>query len=87
MRACQGSRKVPRSLLAGPGEGVSKSQFWNVCRQVQRLLQGRGVFEGVLGGVYEVVQLRCVLSWQQLYTAAVFSGLGDKGPCKSQRKL
>jgi len=73
--------------LAGPGVGVSKSRFWNVCRQMQRLPQGRGVFEGVLGGVCEVVQLRCVLGWQQLYTAAVFSELGDKGPCKSQRKL
>lgn len=73
--------------MAGPGVGVSKSRFWNVCRQMQRLPQGRGVFEGVLSGVCEVVQLRCVLGWQQLYTAAVFSELGDKGPCKSQRKL
>jgi len=46
------------------GAGVARSQFWNVFRQIQRLFQGPGDFEGVLRGVCEAV---------------VFSGLGNKG--------
>lgn len=44
--------------------GVARLQFWNVFRQIQRLFQGTGDFEGVLRGAYEAV---------------VFSGLGNKG--------
>lgn len=50
--------------------GVTKSRFWNVCRQSQRLFQGRGDFEGMSGVAHEAAGssctlLLCSLDWRQ----------------------
>lgn len=37
---------------------MTKSQFWNVCRQIQQWFQGSGDFDSVLGGVCEAVGSR-----------------------------